>query len=447
MHNREKMKTLEDTAAQLVEGALKAGADACDCVVARGNSIGISVRDGKVENTERTEADEFSLRVFCGKKTASVSANQTDDIAGLCERAVSMAKVSPEDPHAMLAPVDKLATDIPDLDLSDSFEPSAQQLTQSALACEAAGLDVKGVAKSMGASAGWGATGFVLATSTGFVGSFERTGNSISAAMIAGEGTAMERDYDFHSSVHYEDLEQPEAIGKSAGERVIKRLSPRQVASGAFPVIFDRRQAAGILRTLAGAINASAITRKTSFLRECLGKKICRDEIEIICDPLMKRGQGSRPVDGEGISGKSIAFVDKGTLTQWVLDCASAHELGLETNARAARSGAGTSPSTTNLFLKAGDKSLEDMISSVEKGLYLTETIGHGINMVNGDYSKGAGGFWIENGEVQFPVSEITVAGNLKEIFANMVPADDLEMRFSTNSPSLYIDGLTIGGQ
>ena len=441
------LNSLEDRAAQIVEMAINSGADQCDCVVARSQSLGISVLEGKLENADRAESDDFSLRVFCGNRTASVSANQADDLTELCQRAVAMAKASPENPHAMLAPKDRLADKYPDLNLFDATEPDVEKMTRDAMACEAAGMDVEGVDKSMGANSGWGMTGFVLATSNGFSGSYSLSRFSCSTAMIAGEGTSMERDYDYDTAAHLEDLDAPEKIGKSAGKRVIKRLNPRQVKSGSFPVIFDRRQSTGILGTLAGAINGASIARKTSFLREQMNQLICRKDINIICDPLIKRGLGSRPVDGEGIATSRIDFVQNGRLKHWVLDCATADELGLKSNARAVRAGSGTMPSTTNLYMENGDISLEDMIKSIGSGLYLGETIGHGINMVNGDYSKGAGGFWIENGEIAFPVSEITIAGNLAGIFKSMTPANDLEFKGATNAPSLLVEGMAIGGK
>lgn len=442
-----RLNSLEERAAELVDTARRAGADHCDCVIARNQSLGISVRDGKFEDSDRSESDSFSLRVFCGNRTASVSANQATDLKALCERAVAMAKVSPEDIHAMLAPQERLASEITDLDLFDATEPNVTSMTNDALECEAAGQQISGVTKSMGASSGWGMTGFVLATSNRFSGSYSLSRFSRSAAMIAGEGTSMQRDYDYHTTAHAEDLRAPADIGKIAGERVVKRLNPRQVDSGAFPVIFDKRQSNGILATLASAINGNAITRKTSFLRDLMAAEICRDDVNIICDPLIKRGLGSRPVDGEGIATDKITFVENGVLKQWVLDCATASELGLISNARAVRSGSGTAPSTTNLYMENGQSSLEEMIGSIESGLYLDETIGHGINMVSGDYSKGAGGFWIENGKIAFPVSEITIAGNLKDIFRSMIPANDLELKTATNAPSLLVEGLTIGGK
>jgi PmbA protein len=287
----------------------------------------------------------------------------------------------------------------------------------------------------------------VLATSTGFTGSYAVSRFSTSAAMVAGEGTGMERDYDFHSAVHLEDLKDPAEIGRVAGERVVRRLNPRQVKSGAVPVIFDRRISTGMLGALMSAINGASVARKTSFLRDSMGKQVANAAITIPDDPLRPRGLGSRPFDGEGMAPAPITFIEAGVLYDWVLDWANARELGIESNARAARGGGGTSPSPTNCHIAAGGTSVADMMAGVGTGLLLTETIGHGVNMVTGDYSKGAAGYWFENGEIAYPVSEITIAGNLKDMFLSMTPADDLEFRGSANAPSLLIEGMTIGGK
>ena len=447
------LNKLENDAQRLVAAAISAGADHCDVVVAHGQSLSINIREGKQENTDRSEGDGISLRVFCGKKLASISANQMDDIDALASRAVAMAKVSPEDPYQQLLEesqfIDQAAIQarIEALDLFDPFVPDAEFLSNYALACEEAGLAVQGVQKSMGASASWGISGFVLATSAGFSGNFKRSRFSGSAAMLAGEGTKMERDYDFASKVHLEDMESAQIIGKSAGERVVRRLNARQVETAGVPVVFDKRVSAGILACLMGAINGSSIARKTSFLRDEMGKSITGDNITIVDDPLIKRGAASRPFDGEGMACDAMNFVENGILQEWVLDGATARELNLKSNARSARSGSGTSPSSTNCYMQAGKDSAEAMISDIKSGLYLTETIGHGINMVSGDYSKGASGFWIENGEITYPVAEITIAGNLKDMFLNMVPADDLEFKYATNAPTLRIDGMTVGGK
>ena len=439
------LESLEENAERLVSAALKAGADQCDVVVTKGQSVGVSVREGKVENTGSAEGDDFYLRVFAGKRVATVSTNQIADLDMVAERAVAMARVSPEDPFQGLAAAEDLIAGIPDLDLLEASPPDPGRLQEAALEAEEAGLAVSGVSKSMGASAGWGISGFVLATSAGFSGSYARSGCSVSASMMSGEGETMERDYDFSSAVHRGDLRSPAEIGRTAGERAVRRANPRKVASGAYPVIFDRRLSGGILGSLLGAINAASVARKTSFLRDAMGKQVANGAITIDDDPLRPRGLGSRPFDGEGMAPAPITFVDAGLLKDWVLDWAAARELGLAaSNARASRGG---SPSPTNCHIAAGATSVADMMAGIGTGLLLTETIGHGGNMVTGDYSKGAAGYWIENGEPAYPVSEITIAGNLKDMFLNMIPADDLEFRNAANAPSLLIEGMTIGGK
>lgn len=434
-------------AERLVEAARQAGADACDVVVARGQSLGVGVREGKVENTSRSESDDFSLRVFCGARSASVHANDIRDAAQLAERAVAMARVSPEDEFQGLAPADRLAKSFPDLDLYDASVPEAAFLADRALAAEDAGTSVPGVAKSMGAGASWGMSGFVLATSTGFSGHYSVSRFSTSAAMVAGEGTQMERDYDYHSAIHLGDLMDPDAIGRSAGERCVRRLNPRQAPSGRVPVVWDRRVSSGLLGSLLGAINGASVARKTSFLRDRMGQVVANPSITIVDDPLVRRGLGSRPIDGEGMATAPMRLVEAGVLHHWLLDWAAARELGLESNARATRGGSGTSPSSTNCWIEAGGESPEAMIASISSGLYLTETIGHGVNMVTGDYSKGASGFWIENGEIAWPVAEITIAGNLKDMYLSMQPANDLEFRYATNAPTMLVEGMTVGGK
>lgn len=441
------LKKLEDNAVMLIDAALKAGADACDVVVAHGQSHSVGIRDGVVENTGRSEGDNFSLRVFLGKKVASVSTNQITDVSMLAERAVSMAKVSPEDSFQGLAEKEQLATKLPTLDLLDETELSSDQLKAMVLEAEEAGLAVKGVDKSMGASAGIGRTGFVLATSNGFSGSYSRSGASISSGMVCGSGEKMERDYDYSSKVYVEDLDSPALIGKTAGERAVAKRNPRQVASGAFPVIFDRRASVQLLSALLGATTGSSIVRKTSFLREDMGKQIANSAITIIDNPLIDRGLGSRLFDGEGLICDQLTLVEKGVLNHWLLDGATARELDLPMNGRASRSGSGTSQTSTNAHILAGDKSLDEMFKDIGTGLYITETIGHGVNMVTGDYSKGASGYWIENGEMSFPVAEITIAGNLKDMFLHMLPANDLIFKGASNAPSLLIEGMTIGGK
>lgn len=441
------MEKLEEKARILVDAAVRAGADACDVVVANGQSLGVSVRDGKVENTGRSESDDLSLRVFVGKRVAAISSNQFAGIDELARRAVSMARVSPEDPWQGLADPGLLAASWLDLDLWDDGVPLAARLADRALEAEAAGLSVDGVSKSMGASAGWGETGFVLATSHGFSGSYRRSGFSVSAAMVSGEGASMERDHDYHGAVHEADLKSATEIGRQAGMRAVRRRNPRKPGSASLPVIFDRRVSASLLGALLGAINASAVVRKTSFLRDRMGKQVAHPSVTVRDDPLRPRATGSRPFDGEGVACAPIDLVDGGVLNAWLLDSATARELDMTTNARASRGGSGTSPTSTNAWIAKGGKSVEEMAKDIGTGLYVTETIGHGVNMVTGDFSKGASGFWIENGEIAYPVAEITIAGNLRDMFLSMQPASDLEFRHSVNAPSLLVEGMTIGGR
>lgn len=447
------LKKLEDDALNLVHLARKAGADACDVVVASGNSLSVSVREGAIENNNRSESDALYLRVFCGKKVASVTSNTKNNPQALAERAVAMAKVSPEDPFQGLAEKSKLCQSdtiqakIAELDLYDNREADPLEMEQKALETEAAGMAVEGVTKSLGTNSGWSTSGFVLATSDGFTGSYERSGFSLVASFAAGEGTRMERDYEYDTAIYQSDLKAPSMIGKQAGEKAVKRLKPRQVKSGSYPIIADKRVSAAFLGSLTSAINAASVARKTSFLRNKMGQQIASSGIRIMDNPHMVRKSGSRIFDGEGVANAPLELVKDGILQCWLLDSATARELELQTNGRASRSGSGTRPSTTNCYMEAGEQSLEDMIALIGQGLYLTETIGHGINMVTGDYSKGASGYWIENGEIAFPVAEITIAGNLADIYKNMTPASDLEFKFSTNAPSLLIEGMTIGGK
>ncbi|HMM64122.1 MAG TPA: TldD/PmbA family protein [Mesorhizobium sp.] len=437
---------LTDRVAALVEAAKKAGADAADAVVVRGRSTSASVRLGKVESVEAAESEDMSLRVFVGQRVASVSANAASAVDELAERAVAMAKVSPEDPYQGLADPALLARDRRDLDLFDATEVSADRLKEDALAMEAAALAVTGVTNSSGSGASAGMGGLVLATSHGFLGHYVATRFSRSASVIAGEGTAMERDYDFSSRLHFADLDAPEVIGRKAGERAVKRLGARKAATGAVDVVFDPRVARGIAGHLAGAINGAAVARKTSFLRDMMGRQVASAAITVTDEPLRVRGQSSRPFDGEGVEGERLVMVDKGVLGYWFLSTSAARELGLTTNGRGVRGGSSVSPSSTNLAIEPGEKTPQELIGALKTGFYVTEVFGQGVNMVTGEYSRGASGFWIENGQIAYPVSEVTIASNLKTMFLNMVPANDLDRNFGTAAPTLLIEGMTLAG-
>jgi PmbA protein len=436
-------------AERLVQAAKKAGADAADAVAMRGVSLSVQVREGEVEESERSEGNDMGLRVFVGSRQAVVSTNDVagTDVAALAERAVAMARATPEDKYASLADVDRLAREFPDLDLLDRAMPSVAMLEDMARRAEQAGLAVKGVSKSDGASASAGIGGTVLMTSHGFSGSYLRSRTGISMSAIAGEGTAMETDYDFSSALHRSDLEAPEKIGRTAGERAAQRLNPRKVSTRKVPVIFDPRVSGSIVSHLVGAINGAAIARKTSFLKDKMGEQLFAKGIDIIDDPLRRRGLRSHPFDAEGVGVRRYALVENGVLKTWLLDTATGRELGLKTTGHAQRSASSTpSPGATNLHLAPGKVSPEQLLSEIDEGFYVTDLIGMGVNAVTGDYSRGAAGFWIEKGEKKYPVSEVTIAGHLLEMFRTLTPADDLEFRYGVNAPTLRVEGLTIAG-
>lgn len=441
------MNMLQDRAAALVDAAKRAGADACDAVVAASRSTGVEVRDGELEETEGAENNAFSLRAFVGQCSASVSANMTGDPAALAERVVAMAKVSPENRFAGLAEAAHLATDIPDLDLYDGTEPDFETMRDMALACEAAAMDIEGVSKSSGASFGRTLGGSVLATSEGFVGSYRASRFGLSVSVVAGDDAAMERDYDFDSQRHLDNLRSAEEIGRCAGERAARRVNPQQVETQTATVIFDPRIARGLVGHFANAINGSAIVRGTSMLKDSMAKSVFAEGVNVVDEPYIHRGMSSRPFDAEGVAGQSLQLAQDGVLKNWLLDSTTGRELEMTTNGRASRAGSGTAPGSTNLTMLAGERSPQDMIGSLKSGFYATELIGQGVNLITGDYSRGASGFWIENGELTFAVSEITIAGNLKEMFSVLEPANDLEQRFGTNAPTILIEGMTIAGR
>jgi PmbA protein len=440
---------LTDLAQRLVVAAQRAGADQADALVVRSVSLSVEVRDGAVEESQRSEGDDLGLRVLAGHKQAVVS---TNDLKGngfdaLAERAVAIARAAPEDRFAGLADAALLTSTFPALDLLDPEMPDVDVLETRARAAEAAGLAVAGVSKSGGASASAGIGGMVLVTSHGFHGATIGSRHSISMSAIAGNGTGMEQDYDFSSTLHAADLDSAEAIGRRAGERAVKRLNPRKVATRHVPVVFDSRISGSLVGHLASAANGAAIARKTSFLREKLGQKIFASGIDIIDDPLRPRGLRSRPFDAEGVAGHRRKLIEDGVLMTWLLDCATARELDLETTGHAQRGVSSTpSPAPSNLHLAPGSKSPDQLIADIADGFYITDMIGMGVNLVTGDYSRGASGFWIENGQRTYPVSEVTIAGHLFDMFASLTPANDLAFRYGTNAPTLRVEGMTVAG-
>ena len=436
-------------AQKVIELTLKAGADAVDALVSDSASLSVSCRMGQLEDTERAESRDIGLRAMIGQKQAFVSGSAVDDeaLTQLAQRAVDMAQATPEDRYCGFAPEDKLTDTIPALDIADAYEPDADKLLAMAVACEDAARGVEGITNSEGAGAGWGRSTTALATSHGFAGAYTSSSFSTSCAVIGGTGEHMERDYASHSARHLEDLDAAEDIGRRAGERTVKRLNPRKIESTKTNVVYHPRVSASLLGHLSGAISGAAIARGTSFLRDEMGQQIMHQAITICDDPLRPRGLRSAGFDGEGVATQKLTAVENGVLQCWWLDSASARQLELATNGRAARGvGGPPSPSATNLYMQAGPDSVETMLKNIGTGLYVTELIGMGVNGVTGDYSRGASGFWIENGEIAYPVSEVTIAGNLKDMFMHMTPADDLQFRRGINAPTVVVQGMSLAG-
>jgi PmbA protein len=432
----------------LIRQARAAGADAADAVLVNGTSLSVASRQGKIEHLERSEGRDLGLRVFVGKRAAIVSSTSHDPtgFAALVERAVAMAKVVPEDGFAGLAET-WAPPETADLDMADPAEPAPDVLSARAAAAEEAAFSVHGVTNSEGGEAGYGRNEIVLVTSAGFAGRRVGTSHSISATALAGTGTDMQRDYDYHSTVYFADLDDPVKIGRSAGERAIARLNPVRAKTAKIPVVYDPRVAGGLLGHLAGAINGAGVARGTSFLKERLGQRIFAAGINIHDDPRRVRGLRSRTFDGEGTPTRARALIEDGVLTTWLLESRSARQLGMTPTGHATRGTSGPpSASATNLYLAAGIVTPAELMADIKEGLYITEMIGMGVNGVTGDYSRGAAGFMIRDGALAEPVAEVTVAGNLMEMFAAMVPASDLVFRRGTDSPTVRIDGMTMAG-
>jgi PmbA protein len=437
-----------DLLSDLIAQARAAGADAADAVLIAGTSLSVQRRLGKTEHVERSEGRDLGLRVFLGQRAALVSSS-TIDPAGfrtLAERAIAMARVVPEDPYAGLAdaaaPPEAIA-----LDLEDPIEPITEMLVDRAAAAEEAALAVSGVTNSEGAEAGFARTEAFLVTSAGFAGRSARTSHSVSASAVAGGGTGMQRDYDYHSTLHLADLDDPTTIGRSAGERAVARLNPVRPKTARLPVVYDPRVAGGLLGHLAGAINGSSVARGTTFLKDKLGARVFADAVEIRDDPRRVRGLRSRVFDGEGTPTAARDVIAAGVLTTWLLDSRSARQLGLHSTGHAVRGTSGPpSPAPTNLYLAAGSMTPAELMADIKLGLYVTELIGMGVNGLTGDYSRGAAGFMIRDGAIAEPVAEITIAGNLTDMFRNLTPANDLRFRRGTDSPTVRVEGMTIAG-
>lgn len=444
--------TLSDITAALIDAALKAGADAADSIALEGTSLSIDVRGGVLEQAERSEGRDVGLRVLVGQRQANVSSSDSrpETLATMAERAVAMAREAPEDPYVGLADPAQLVKDydIAALEMADpTAEPEPAALEADARAAEAAAQVVDGVTQVQSASAGYSSHDMHLAASNGFSGGYRRTSRAVSCVAIGGEGAGMERDYDGDSRIFQSDLRSPEEIGRLAGERTVERLGAKKPPTGAYPVLFDERISASLIGHLLAAANGASVARGSSWLMDRLGEQVLPETLSLIEDPLRRRATGSRPFDAEGLATKRRVIVDKGVLTGWTLDLASARKLGMESTSNAARgTSSPPSPTTWNVALTQGDKSREELLKEMGTGLLVTSMIGSTINPTTGDYSRGASGFWVENGEITHPVNECTIAGNLHEMLRRITPANDARTYLSRVVPSLLVEGLTLAG-
>jgi PmbA protein len=443
--------SLSDLTSALLDAARRAGAETADALAVSGTAVSIEIRKQALEQAERAEGVDIGLRVLVGGRQACVSASDTSaaTIAALAERAVAMAREAPVDPHVGLADPDQLARDWDHatLDLSDSApEPSAAMLEAAARAVEAAALGHAGITQ-VEAAAGYSRRQLHLAATNGFSGGYGRTSTSLSAVAFTGQGTAMQRDYAGEQRVHAADLPAADQIGRLAAERTLARVGSVKPRTGTFPVVYDERVAASLVGHLLSAINGSSVARGSSWARDLLGKPVLPAGMSLIEDPHRPRISASRPFDGEGLPTKRREIVADGVLTGWVLDLATGRKLGMESTANASRgTGAPPSPSTTNIDLTPGIVTRDDLLAQMGTGLLVTSMIGSTINPTTGDYSRGASGFWVENGALAYPVHECTIAGNLRDMLLRIVPANDARAHLSTRVPSILIDGMTLAG-
>lgn len=441
----------ESLLADVVAAALKAGADAAEAVGAQRSALGINVRLGELEEVEREESRDLGLRVFVGKRQATVSGSDIskEARAKLIERAVAMARLAPEDPYGGLAPKERLAKGpFPDLDLYDPQEPSPESLEEVARAAEDAARANPKVTNSEGGSASASSSHWRLVTSTGFSGVYQASAFSMTASVVAGDGETMESGYDGRSARWRADLPTPESIGEEAARRAVQRLGARKIDSTTAPVIFENRSAMSLIGPLIGAISGPSIARGTSFLKDKLNAQVFAKGVNLVDDPHKVRGLGSSPFDDEGVENRRWALIEDGVLTTWLMNSAAARQLGLETTGHASRGLAGApGVSVSNLTLEAGSRSQAELMADAGKGVLITSMFGPSLNGNTGDWSVGCSGFWFEGGEIAYPVTEITVAGNLIDIYGRLIPGSDLEIRGAANAPSLLVDGLAIAGR
>lgn len=425
------------------------GATAADVVLADSASLSVTRRMGKQESLMRSEEFEIGLRVLVGRRQAIVSSADPaqDVLMAMAERAVAMARAVPEDAYAGIADAADLAKEWPDLELNDPTEVSVGKMNEMADAAESAALSVKGVTNSDGAEFSFGKDHFYYLATNGFCASYASSGFSLSVSVIAGKDAAMETDYDFDSATFFSDLKDPAAIGASAGQRAARALNPQKGPTRQVPVVFENRIAGGIIGSLASAASGSAVARGTTILKDRMGQQVCAPCVTVVDDPFLKRGARSHPFDAEGLAPCKRNIVEGGVLTGWLLDLSSARQLGLRPTGNASR-GAGSPPSPrpANFYMLGGEKTPEELIAGIEDGFYVTELMGSGANILTGDYSRGARGFWIKGGKITHPVSEMTIAGNIKDMWMHLSPANDLDLRYGIDAPTLCIDGMTVAG-
>lgn len=439
----------QDLLGDLIGKAKAAGADAADAILLQSASQSHAQRLGAIERLEREESRDLGLRVFLGKRQAFVSSTDLSPMSldELLTRAMAMARSVPEDPYCGIAEPEQLTSDIPALDICDEAEPTPETLIERAKACEEAARSVAGVTNSEGAEASWSMSRVALAISNGFAGGYSVSRHATSVSVLAGEGQEMERDYEFSTSVYCGDLEGAAALGRRAGEKAVRRLGARKPATGKLTVVFDPRASNSLLGHLGGAISGPAIARGTSFLKDKLDQAVFAPGITIADDPHRARGLRSRPFDAEGVATARRNIVEDGRLTTWILSLSSARQLGMTTTGHAVRGTSGPpSPATSNLYMEPGSQTPQELMADIKRGVYITEMMGMGINGVTGDYSRGATGFWIEDGQIAYPINEATIAGNLKDMFRNITPANDLTFRYGINAPTLRIEGMTVAG-
>lgn len=443
--------TLKEAAAFLLEQAKINGADQAESFAAESLAISAQCRLHKTEALEYAQTSGVDLRVFCGKKQAIVSSSvlEKNTLSELAERAVQMAKNVPDDPYCGLADSDMQAKEFMDLDLYDPMQQTTETLLELALKTEESAMAVPGVTNSDGAGASTETTEIFMASTTGFSRTYKRSSSSFSVSVIAEDKDGnKETDYDFSSAVYFSDLDSPEVIGKKAGERTVRRLGSEKIPSGTMDVILEPRLAKGLLGTFASAINGNSIARGTSFLKDDMGEMIFSPDLSIMENPHRKRGSSSRPCDAEGLPTERRALIENGILTTWLLDLHSAGQLGLPPTGHASRGIGGTPhPAPSNISLIGGKVSPKELMSDIKYGIYVTQLFGQGVSLITGDYSRGASGFLIENGKITTPVSEITIAASLRDMFRNMAAANDLEEKYSVSAPTVRLFNMSVAGK